>query len=454
MERQKRTPNVLLRQARKRRGWTQRRLADEINSLGDEEGNGQRGAATGDMVRKWEQGIHPPSPFYLSRLCEVLGCTADQLGIGEMRFILSPPLVTSPAIDIHTSALWLTHLITFIDHWRSPHFHDLQQVVTQEIHRMDRTSLSRREALFALAALPTLLATLSSVPPLEEMLARYAASIAACWHLYFDGGAEEIKPFLAVHLPRLTSLAKIPSVYQKSAAILASQAYQLEWFLALQDRDFGKALFATQESFICGEIADEPSLLLASRVRRAHVYLHLKNPTQQMRHHEAALQYVPNVSPLLKSWINMVIAENHASLHQRKEADHFIKCARDHFPDHPEEDANASYIPVNRYTLSKYEILMYLHMQQPDKALQAARDAEKEVSEALLPRRAELLNHQLMAFCDLGELAEACALFEIAERGARQSKLRYNEVCEVYSLMCTKWPHEQRVLELEDLLRR
>jgi transcriptional regulator with XRE-family HTH domain len=454
MERQERTPNFLLRQERKRRGWTQRKLADAINSLREGEGNGQRGAATSDMVRKWEQGIHPPSPFYVSRLCEIFGCTADQLGIGEARLILPSLLVAPPTIDNQNPSLWLMRLITLIDHWRSPHFHDLQCIVNQEILRMNRTKLLRREALFALAALPTFLVTLNVISPIEEILARYAASIAACWHLYFDGGAEEIKPYLALHLPRLASLAKVPSKYQRGAAILASQAYQLEWFLALQDRDFGKALFATQESFTYGEIADNPSLLLASRVRRAHVYLHLKNPTQQMRHHEAALQYAPNVSPLLKSWINMVIAENHASLHRVKEADYFIKLARDHFPDHPEEDANASYIPVNSYTLSKYETLTYLHMQQPEKALQATRDAEKELPETLLPRRAELLNHQLMALCDLGELEEACALFEIAERGARQSKLRYNEVCEVYSLMCMKWPNERQVLELEELLRR
>lgn len=446
-----RKPNLILLQERKRRGWTQRKLAEEINSL-DSEGEVQRGAAMGDMVRKWEKGIHPPSPFYVARLCRVFECDAYQLGIGDIKPLLTSSPEHLPLVDIHTPALWLMRLITVIDHWRSPRFCELQSTVNQEIRMIDK--LSRRDALVTLVALPTILLGLNITPPIEEILARYAASITACWNLYFDGGTEEIQAYLTLHLPNLTALAKTPSKYQKSAAVLASQAYQLEWQLALQDQDFGRALFATQESFICGDIASDPNLLLASRVRRAHVYFHLKNPTQQMRHHEAALQYVSNVSPLLKSWMNMVIAENHASLHHHKEAEQFIGLAQDNFPQHPEDDLNASYVPVTQYTLSMFETKTYLRLSQPEKALNSIQRVEKDIPDALVPRRVELFNHRLMALCDLGEMSEACDLFERAEQGARQSKLRYNEVCEVYSVMCTKWPDESRVLALEDLLRR
>jgi transcriptional regulator with XRE-family HTH domain len=443
-----RIPNLVLRQERKKRGWTQRKLADDINALASEDGQG--GAATGDMVRKWEQGIHPPSPFYVARLCIIFECTADQLGIGEPSPAFSSPNL--PVIDTRTSTLWLVNLITVVDHWRSPHFHDLQAIINQEVQHMDK--ISRREALTALVALPGVLLSLKITPPIEEILARYAASIAACWSLYFDGGAEEIKAYLALHLPYLDALAKTPSKYQKSAAVLASQAYQLAWQTALQDQDFWRALYATHEAGVCGEIAGDPNLLLASRVRRAHVYSHLKNPTQQMRHHEAALQYTPNASPLLKSWVNMVLAENHASLHHVKEAERFIGLARESFPDQPEHDPSRTFAHVTEYTLSIFETKTYLRLLQPEKALNSIQRVEKGVPDALVPRRVELLNQRLTALCDLGELDEVCALFEVAERGAKQSKLRYNEVCEVYSTMCTKWPNEPRVLELEDLLRR
>jgi transcriptional regulator with XRE-family HTH domain len=440
-----RTPNQILRQERTRRGWTQKRLAEELNALG-----GGRGAATGDMVRKWEQGIHPPSPFYTARLCAVFGCDADQLGIGG-RKPLAPVLSESAfQIDTRTPSLWIMNLVTVIDHWRS-HFTDLQQLVHQEIYQMN--ALSRREALTALAALPVALHSLRN-PLLEEILARYAASLTACWSLYFEGEAEEIKRYLTLHVPLLVDLGKNPSKYQRSAASLASQALQLAWLIALQDKDFGRALYVTHEAAVCGEIANDPNLLLAARVRRAHVYSHLKNPIQQMRHHEAALQYVSEVSPLLKSWMHMVLAENYASLHRGKEAEKFASLARESFPTNPEKDPNRMYVPVTEYTLSIYEAKTFLRLAQPERALKEIQRVEQGLPDTLVPRRVELLNQRLVALCALGEMEEACRVFEIAEKGARQSKLRYNEVCEAYSAMCIKWPDEKRVLGLEELLRR
>ncbi len=445
-----RKPNVILLQERKRRGWTQRKLADELNAIPSD--NGIQGAATGDMIRKWEKGIHPPSSFYRERLCKVFECTLDQLGFEDVTPLLSTPSHPLPVVDISTSAMRLMRLITVVDHWHSPNVQELQSIVNQEIHMID--NISRRDALAALAALPIVLLGLKGSPPIEERLARYAASLSACWNWYFDGEAEDIKAYLALHLPNLTALAKTPSKHQKSAASLASQAYQLEWQVALQEQDFGRALYATQEAATCGEIAGNPNLVAASRIRRAHVYSHLKNPTQQMRHHDNALQLASKVSPLLKSWMNMVVAENHASLHHIEEAEQLISSARETFPDRPENDPNSTFVHVTPYTLSIFETKTYLRMSQPDKALDSIQRVEKGIPDAMVPRRVELLNQRLLALCDLGELEEVCTLFKLAEQGARQSKLRYNEVCEVYSIMCTKWPDERRVLELEELLRR
>ena len=446
-----RKPNVILIQERKRRGWSQKRLADELNALTLK--NGEYGAATEDMVRKWEKGIHTPSPFYLSRLCTVFECTTDQIGVSNPLPTPSqaPELPSIPASSTLIPALHIVYLTTIIDHWRA-WLHDLQVLVQQETQRMDK--ISRRETLLALVALPSALMMVRSTPPIEETIARYAASITACWNLYFDGGAEEIRPYLNLHLPQLTALAKTPSKYQKSAAALSSQAYRLEWLLALQDQDFGRALSATREGAICGEIAGDENLIAASHARGAHVYFHLKNPTQQMRQYNAAMHYSSNASPLLKSWINMSMAENYASLHQIKEAEKFIDLACTQFPDHPEDDPAASYVEVSQYRLSMWEARTALRLSQPQKALDAMQCVEQGIPEAFTPNRIELLNQRLVALCDLGELEETCDLFEIVERGSRQSKLRYNEVCEVYSTMCTKWPTEKRVLGLETMLRR
>lgn len=442
-------PNLVLLQERKRRGWTQRKLADELNALALEDG--EYGAATGDMIRKWEKGMHPPSPFYLMRLCAVFECTADQIGLSASLPILTRKPEPLPALASLTPTLRLVYLTTIIDHWRT-WVHDLQVLIQQETQHMDK--ISRRETLLALVALPSALMMIKSASPVEEMLARYAASITACWNLYFDGGAEEVRPYLGLYLPQLTTLAKTPAKHQKSAAALASQAYRLEWLLSLQDQDFGRALYATREGAMCGEISGDANLVAAAHARGAHVYFHLKNPIQQMRQYTTALQYSANASPLLKCWISMSMAENYASLHQTKEAERLIDIARNQFPNHPEEDPAASYVEVSQYRLAMWEARTALRLSRPGKALNSIKQVESGVPGTLTPNKVELLNLRLAALCDLGELDEASDLFEIAERGARQSKLRYNEVCEIYSTMCEKWPQEKRVLDMEGLFHR
>ena len=59
--------NDLLRNAREERGWTQQQLADEMKV----------GVTT---VRSWERGVSPHLPVR-SRLCEIFGMTAEQLGL-------------------------------------------------------------------------------------------------------------------------------------------------------------------------------------------------------------------------------------------------------------------------------------------------------------------------------------------------------------------------------------
>ncbi|GHO51431.1 helix-turn-helix domain-containing protein [Ktedonospora formicarum] len=66
------TPNDLLRQLRRERGWSQNKLADLLQQRG--------GFADASLLRKWESGKHVPSPFYQEKLCAIFGLTAYELG--------------------------------------------------------------------------------------------------------------------------------------------------------------------------------------------------------------------------------------------------------------------------------------------------------------------------------------------------------------------------------------
>ncbi|MBV9229451.1 MAG: tetratricopeptide repeat protein [Chloroflexi bacterium] len=62
-------PNLVLRMARKERGWTQRKVAERI------------GAPLPLNVTRWESGLTVPSPYYIERLCELFERSPRELGL-------------------------------------------------------------------------------------------------------------------------------------------------------------------------------------------------------------------------------------------------------------------------------------------------------------------------------------------------------------------------------------
>ncbi len=61
-------PNERLRSARYETGWTQAELAEKVGT-------------TFETVSRWERGIKAPSAFFRRKLCDVLGKTAEELGL-------------------------------------------------------------------------------------------------------------------------------------------------------------------------------------------------------------------------------------------------------------------------------------------------------------------------------------------------------------------------------------
>lgn len=66
------TPNLLLKAARKERGWTQQQVADSI------------GAPLSLNISRWENGTAFPSAYYLEKLCHLFGKNARELGLSQL----------------------------------------------------------------------------------------------------------------------------------------------------------------------------------------------------------------------------------------------------------------------------------------------------------------------------------------------------------------------------------
>ena len=81
--------NESLRRARALKGWSQAELAEQVGT-------------SFEMVSRWERGITIPSPRYRIRLCEVLGQTAEELGlVRDLKIPLDVP--ASPFVVLASS---------------------------------------------------------------------------------------------------------------------------------------------------------------------------------------------------------------------------------------------------------------------------------------------------------------------------------------------------------------
>jgi transcriptional regulator with XRE-family HTH domain len=83
-------PNERLKRARHQQGWTQAELAEKVGT-------------TFETVSRWERGIKAPSAYYRRRLCEVLGMTAEELGLVAEANASFPTSDPSPCVFL-TSA--------------------------------------------------------------------------------------------------------------------------------------------------------------------------------------------------------------------------------------------------------------------------------------------------------------------------------------------------------------
>ena len=455
--------NEKLITARAERGWTQEEAAEKL------------GMSRVAYARWEEQGIIP-RPYGIQKAREIFKMTAEQLGLRKYPSSRSVKRSLTQAPSMHLadtgtpSALVRVgaSALSLAQHMYGYPLDELLLSIEQELRRLDamrqqhpEKDRTRREALAFLIDLPLALLGLNVVgeskTPLlhEEILSAYITAVPACWRLYFDGGMTEVEQALPNYLIQLSTFAQQPSRFQQLAAHAASQAYQLSWLLALQRQDFGSALIAIKQAFYYGDIADDNHLRLASLVRQAHVYFHLKRPLQQLQLHEKAVLYSGDVTPLLQGWLYIVLAESQAHL-GKEEAKQSLSRARDLFPEHPEDDPHFSYVPVDHFFFVNHEVLTQLHLDQPKQAWERLTSIEKSVPNSIVPRRVELMNRQADTSLKLGDLEQTRTYVELAGTSALElgSALRFSEASETYQQMQLKWPHERSVKALAELFQQ
>lgn len=458
-------PNKKLRTARDKKLWT---MADAAEAIG----------VSVQTYGRWEKGATTPHISTLKLMCKAFEASPEELGFEHVvsqwvvetspaRLSGSLSLVTpaTSAVDmleIGVLALLMArqqHAWTMEDLRMQTEraFGEFDTMATQQ---SDQDGVSRRQALGFLASLPlammgaTRIAGNSSLTA-EDILPFYASSIPACWRLYFTGGRNEVERVLPGYITQMVSVVQRSPAHLKPASALASQAYQLEYLIALQRQDFGNALTQARLATQYANLSGDENLRLVSLVRQGNVFFALKRPLQCAQKYEEAIQGCNDPSPLLLGQAYIGLAEAQARLGLTQEARQSEEAAIALFPGHPESDSQYEYTHFNHFTLANFQGLMHLQLGQPQDAWHIFAQVDKATPQGLVPQRVELLSRQATVSLALGDLEQTHTYLRVATEAALElgSDLRYTENNETFLQVQAKWPQEKRVKELAELFR-
>lgn len=452
----------------------------------------QRAGVSVNTFNRWERGLQVPQLATLDQLCKAFDMSADELGFG---FVTSPhkdlrtglPMTQAETPPIGSSQSPQTEMLAAtptssnlirgptccpLSPLLLPPYMDVQGLygsvdsVIRSSEAMNQARkqwesgerFSRRQAIAALIGTPAAVFGLKSsgVPSLlhtEEILTLCATHIPLCWQLYFEGGLAEVQRVLPDYVSQLSALAQQPSIYQRRAAAQASQVSQLASLIALQRQDYGAAHLHANQAFVFGELAEDPNLQTAALIRQALVYFYLKRTLPRLQTYQKALQFSQHATPLLQGRVYSGLMEASSALEQEHDALQFRDLALSAYPENVETDPSFPYTHFKPFAATAFEGLMYLNLNQPQRAWEVLERSRQTIPLGLTPNRVEFAVRQVSTAYALGDLDQTCACIESAATMALAlgSQLRLDETYEVYEHLHQQWRHESRVKALEEI---
>jgi tetratricopeptide (TPR) repeat protein len=360
----------------------------------------------------------------------------------------------------------------------------LQAVVDRDIlmfdiakdNRDQAYTLSRRQALITLAALPlTASPFLSSVPSsasaaeslsaaaaAEQFLSQCATSLTACWHLLRGNDFQAVGRMVSSYLMALEGLAKQRSARQKAAAGLASQAHRVNALVALHAGQLSACEYHRKQAVFFADVTEQPNqraLALVS-LSCAYVWYGRTSMPTALTFGEQALSLESEISPLLRAKAHAVLAGIYGQLGREREALAAIDSATVLYPSDPEQDPDYLQAESTPAGLAVKRGLAYLalaeHLPRRSYETKAVEIFDKMSAGSGPDRiRVEGLNRQAEAAVLLGDLDAFDVHFAQTVDGVQHlgSMQRQREMRETWTRALTRWPHEQRLKPVGERVR-
>lgn len=422
MQEQEKQPNHKLKRERELKGWSQQKVAEYIGT-------------SDQAINRWENGQHKTSKYFQTKLCELFGKSAEELGFMQSA----------------------SHIL----------FHDRNPMERNENSPKQEGEYTGQKKV-------------SNVPAIhgsfEEILSQCAIGITTCDTLSDNGEHDEI--VLATHivetyLPILQTILNSSSSYHLQAATLISKIFQVKQGTAYHLESTRQSLAYAEEAVRYARISDDTTELVTALHELASIHEWPLPSLSVYKSRKKALTFIEEATYLqekqrdivpsqIQSWISIGRAKLQALNGLKQEAYTSIGEAQITFA------SNANDLPglyFNQVNLIRQESITYSYLNEQERAIETFLKLIDENDPQFAPKLPMHVRTHLSLLSEvvISSLKRPTAKkdrdftirlwkAELQKAQRMQSVTYIQEAHTAYQIMECVWPDDPEIRDLYDLL--
>jgi tetratricopeptide (TPR) repeat protein len=344
-------------------------------------------------------------------------------------------------------------------------------------HQITPHAWITRRDLFALATIsPSLLTKIQrgwlSASVIEEFLSEATASVTTCWYSLQGDGLSLVEWALPQYLPELVEVVKFSPLYRQRAAYLAAQGFLLLSLIDLHHLRYAERVAHCQEAVTYAHESGDLTLLIASLVKLSHAFRTNGQLAESLDTYLQAKRYSKSteIAGFSRGIVRSGLGHAYAKQGKSEEVTRFQDEARATFTEKDAETpiflsaSHGFYEIILDEGLSSLALGDYEQKQRNlDRAQKYWKEAAKKFGQIeqlssgiVVPARiaAEVEIARALAYAKAGNMEAFITSFEKGVRAAKAlgSEKRMQEAREAYRVAREQWPHEQRILDLWEVV--